>query len=58
MLRTYILNDKEVEKYNEIYNTTLTNIMIKQAGDKYYAILDCDIKKRINDIEIVLNNLI
>ena len=47
MYRTCILNEKQVTEFNQIYNTNLTSIMIQQAGNKYYAILDCDIKKKI-----------
>lgn len=47
MYRTCILNEKQVAEFNQIYNTNLTSIMIQQQGNKYYAILDCDIKKKI-----------
>ncbi len=47
MYRACILNEKQVEEFNKIYNTNLTSIIIKQAGNQYYAILDCDIKKKI-----------
>lgn len=47
MQRTYILSKEEVEKINELYNTNLYSIMIQQVGNKYYAILDCDIKRKI-----------
>lgn len=47
MQRTYILNKAEVEEFNRIYNTNLYSIMIQQVGNQYYAILDCDIKKKI-----------
>lgn len=47
MQRTYILSKEEVEKINELYNTNLYSIMIQQLGNKYYAILDCDIKRKI-----------
>lgn len=44
MYRTCILNEKQVEEFNKIYNTNLISIMIQQQGNKYYAILDCDSK--------------
>lgn len=47
MQRTYILNKAEVEEFNRIYNTNLYSIMIQQVGNQYYAILDCDIKKKM-----------
>lgn len=47
MQRTYIFNKAEVEEFNIIYNTNLYSIMIQQVGNQYYAILDCDIKKKI-----------
>lgn len=47
MQRTYILNKAEIEEFNRIYNTNLYSIMIQQVGNQYYAILDCDIKKKI-----------
>lgn len=51
MQRTYILSKEEVEKINELYNTNLYSIMIQQVDNKYYAILDCDIKKKIYEKE-------
>lgn len=51
MQRTYILNKAEVEEFNRIYNTNLYSIMIQQVGNQYYAILDCDIKKKIYEKE-------
>ena len=51
MYRTCILNEKQVAEFNQIYNTNLTSIMIQQQGNKYYAILDCDIKKKIYNKE-------
>lgn len=47
MYRACILNEKQVEEFNKIYNTNLTSIIIKQVSNQYYAILDCDIKKKI-----------
>lgn len=47
MYRACILNHIQVVEFNQIYNTNLTSIIIKQVGNKYYAILDCDIKKKI-----------
>mgnify|MGYP007005541126 CR=1 FL=1 len=53
MQRTHILSKEEVEKINELYNTNLYSIMIQQVGNKYYAILDCDIKRKIYKKEAI-----
>ncbi len=47
MQKTYILSKREVKEINKLYNTNLYSIMIQQVGNKYYAILDCDIKRKI-----------
>ena len=47
MQKTYILSRIEVEEINKLYNTNLYSIMIQQIGNKYYAVLDCDIKRKI-----------
>lgn len=47
MYRACILNHKQIAEFNKIYNTNLTSIIIQQKGNKYYAVLDCDIKKKI-----------
>lgn len=47
MQKTYILSKREVEEINKLYNTNLYSIMIQQIGNKYYAVLDCDIKRKI-----------
>jgi hypothetical protein len=46
MYRACILNHIQVAEFNQIYNTNLTSIIIKQVGNKYYSIIDCDIKKK------------
>lgn len=53
MYRTCILNHKQVAEFNQVYNTNLTNVMIQQVGNKYYAILDCDIKQKIYKKEAI-----
>ena len=35
-----ILNEKEINEFNKNYNTDFKSIMIKQSGNKYYAIFD------------------
>lgn len=47
MQRVRILNRREVEEINELYNTNLYSIMIQQVGNKYYAILECDLKVKL-----------
>lgn len=47
MQRVRILNRREVEEINKLYNTSLYSIMIKQENDNYYAIIDCDLKIKV-----------
>ncbi len=47
MQRVRILNRREVEEINKLYNTSLYSIMIKQENDNYYAIVDCDLKIKV-----------
>lgn len=47
MQKVRILNRKEVEEINKLYNTSLYSIMIKQENDNYYAIIDCDLKIKV-----------
>ena len=47
MQRTRILNTEEVKEYNKKYGTKFYSIMIQQTGDKYFAIVDCDIKIKL-----------
>lgn len=51
MYRTCILNEKQVAEFNAAYNTNLTSVLVQQKGSKYFAILDCDIKKKIYEKE-------
>ncbi len=53
MYRTCILNEQQVAEFNQVYNTNLVSIMIQQKGNKYFAILDCDIKKKIYKKEAI-----
>lgn len=47
MYQTRRLNDEEIAKINEIYDTDYKVILIQKKINKYYAILDCDIKKKL-----------
>lgn len=53
MYRTRILDEKEVEEFNNKYNTNYSSIMIKQKNRKYYAIVDCDIKIKMFEKEVI-----
>lgn len=53
MFQTRILSKKEVEEFNDRYNTNYTSILIKQENKKYYAIVDCDIKIRMYEKEVL-----
>lgn len=53
MFRTRILNEKEIEKFNDKYNTKYSSIMIKQCGKKYYAIVECDVKIKMYEKEVI-----
>lgn len=47
MYRTKILNKKEISEFNANYNVDFYSILIKQENNKYYAIVDCDLKIKI-----------
>lgn len=51
MYQTRRLNDEEIAKINEIYDTDYKVILIQKKKNKYYVILDCDIKKKICEKE-------
>ncbi|MCI8461237.1 MAG: hypothetical protein HFE81_07545 [Bacilli bacterium] len=53
MYRTRILNEQEVEEFNDKYNTNYTSIMIKQENKKYYAIVECDVKIKMCEKEVI-----
>lgn len=53
MYRLRILNDKEIEEFNNKYNTNYLSIMIKQESRSYYAIVDCDIKIKMYPKEVI-----
>lgn len=53
MFQTRILNEKEVEEFNNKYNTNYTSIILKQENKKYYAVADCDIKIKMYSKEII-----
>lgn len=53
MYRTRVLNEKEVEEFNTKYNTNYSSILIKQENKKYYAIVDCDIKIKMYEKEVL-----
>lgn len=53
MYRTRILNEKEIEKFNNKYNSKYSSILIKQENKKYYAIVECDIKIKIYEKDVI-----
>lgn len=53
MLKLRILNEKEIEEFNNKYNTNYNSILIKQENKKYYAIVDCDVKIRMYPKEVL-----
>lgn len=53
MYRTRILNEEEVEKINNKYNTNYTSIILKQENKIYYAIVDCDVKIKMYEKEVL-----
>lgn len=53
MYRLRILNEKEIEEFNNKYNTNYSSIMIKQENKNYFAIVDCDIKIKMYPKEVI-----
>lgn len=53
MYKLRILNEKEIEDFNNKYNTNYSSIMIKQENRKYYAIVECDIKIKMYEKEVI-----
>lgn len=53
MYRLRILNEKEVEEFNNKYNTNYSSILIKQENKNYFAIVDCDVKIRMYEKEVI-----
>lgn len=42
-----ILNEEEIKEFNKDFNVDFKSVMIKQENDKFYAILDLDLKIKI-----------
>lgn len=53
MYRLRILNEKEIEDFNNKYNTNYSSILIKQENKNYFAIVDCDIKIKMYPKEVI-----
>ena len=53
MYQTRILSDKEIEEFNDKYNTNYSSILIKQENKNYFAIVDCDVKIRMYEKEVI-----
>lgn len=52
MYQTRILNDKEIQEFNEKYNTNYQSIIIKKRNNNYQAILDCSKKMKMYPKEV------
>lgn len=53
MYRLRILNEKEITEFNDKYNTSYSSIMLKQENKIYYAIVDCDVKIKMYEKEVL-----
>ena len=53
MYQIRILSDKEIEEFNDKYNTNYSSILIKQENKNYFAIVDCDVKIRMYEKEVI-----
>lgn len=53
MQQIRILNKKEISEFNTKYNTSYSSILIKQENKNYYAILDCDVKIKMYEKEVL-----
>lgn len=47
MYRTHILNNNELIEFNKNYGVDFKSVIIKQEKNKFYAILDCDLKVKL-----------
>ena len=47
MYQMRILNKEEIKEFNKNYSVDFESVMIKQEGNKFYAILDCDLKVKL-----------
>lgn len=52
MYQTRILNEKEIQEFNEKYNTNYQSIIIKKRNNNYQAILDCSKKLKMYPKEV------
>lgn len=48
-----ILNEKEIEEFNKKYNTNYHSIHIKKQGKRYFAIVECDVKIKMYEKEVL-----
>lgn len=53
MYRFRILSEKEVEAFNKKNNTNYYSIHIEQENNKFYMIIDCDIKIETTKKEVL-----
>ena len=52
MYQTRILNEKEIQEFNEKFNTNYQSIIIKKRNNNYQAILDCSKKMKMYSKEV------
>lgn len=53
MYQIRALNENEVEIFNKNKNTNYYSIHIKQENNKFYMIVDCDIKIKTTKKEVL-----
>lgn len=53
MYQTRILNEKEIQEFNNKYNTNYQSIIIRKRNNSYQAILDCSKKIKMYPKEVL-----
>lgn len=53
MYQTIILNEQEIKEFNQKYNTNYSSIVLKQENKKYYVIVECDIKIKMYEKDVI-----
>lgn len=53
MYRLRVLSEKEIEDFNNKYNTNYSSILIKQENKNYFVIVDCDVKIKMYPKEAI-----
>lgn len=47
MYQMRILNKEEIKEFNKNYSVDFYSVIIKQEKNKFFAILDCDVKVKL-----------